>query len=112
MREGGVLAYLTAGIAGDVAAGVSSVDELAELAVGHAGLRGFVGGFVDGQRDIVGELHKGKFGRGFDGAATKGDWSGAGGGQGGAGMGDAIGEDELGALLDADLAGGDAGFLE
>ena len=32
--------------------------------------------------------------------------------RGGAGVGDAVGEDELGALFDADLSGGDAGFFE
>ena len=26
------------------------------------GLRGFVGGFVDGEGDVVGELHEGEFG--------------------------------------------------
>ena len=45
MRECGVFSYLAAGVAGDAATGVRSIDELAELTVGHAGLRGFVGGF-------------------------------------------------------------------
>ena len=83
-----------------------------KLAVGHAGLGGFVGGFVDGERDVVGELHEGELGGGFDAAAAVGDGGGAGGGEGGAGVGDAVGEDELCALFDADVAGGDAGFFE
>ena len=112
MWECGVLAYLTTGVAGDAAARVRGIDELAELAVGHAGLRGFVGGFVDRQRDVVGELHEGEFGGSLDGAAAEGDWRCAGCCERGAGVGDAVGEDELGALLDADAAGGDAGFFE
>ena len=110
--EGGVLADLAGGIAGDAAAGVGGGDELAELAIGHAGLRGFLGGFVDGEGDVVGELHESELGGGLDGAAAEGDGGGADGGEGWGGVGDAVGEDELGALFDADLAGGDAGFLE
>ncbi len=45
--ECGVFADLTACIAGDAALRLGCVDELREMAVGHAGLRGFVTGFVD-----------------------------------------------------------------
>ena len=83
MREGGVFADLAACVAGDSAAGVGCVDELGELAVGHAGLCGFVGGFVDGEGDVVGELHEGQLGGGFDAAAAEGDGRCAGGGEAG-----------------------------
>ena len=110
--ERGVFADLAACIADDAAAGVSEVDELRELAGSHAGLHGFVGGFVDGEGDVVSELHEGEFGSGFDAAAAEGDGSSAGGGEGRARVGDAVGEDELGALFDADLSCGDTGFFE
>ena len=112
MRKGGVFADLAAGVAGDTAARIRGVNELGELTIGHAGLCGLVGRLVDGEGDIVRELHEGELGGSLDGAAAVGDGGRAGGGEGGAGLGDAIGEDELGALFDANLAGGDAGFFE
>jgi hypothetical protein len=112
VRKGGVFADLAARVAGDAAAGVGEVDEPGELAVGHAGLGGFVTGFVDGEGDVVGELHEGQLGGSFDGAAAEGDRRGASGGEGRAGVGDTVGEDELGALFDAEAAGAEAGFLE
>ncbi len=110
--EGGVFAYLAACISGDAATGVGEVDELRELAIGHAGLRGFVGSLVDREGDVVGELHEGELGGGLDTAAAEGDGGSADCGESGAGVGDAVCEDELRALFDADFAGRDAGFLE
>ena len=109
----GVLAHLTACIAGDAAARVGGVDELGEpgdWSCRVAWIRRQA--LYTDQRDVVGELHECEFGGGFDGAAAVGDGCCAGGGEGGAGVGDAVGEDELRALLDSDAAGGDAGFLE
>jgi hypothetical protein len=54
--EGGDLA---GGFAADAATGVGGVDQHGELAVGHAGAAGCVHGFVDGEGDVVGELHEG-----------------------------------------------------
>ena len=54
--EGGDLA---GGFAANATAGVGGVDERGELAVRHAGRAGFVHGFVDGEGDVVGELHEG-----------------------------------------------------
>jgi len=110
--QGRVLGDLAAGVAGEADAVVGGGDELAELAVGHAGLCGFVDGFVDVEGDVVGEAHEGQLGGSFDAAAAEGDGGSADSGEGGAGVGDAVGEGELGALLDADLSGGDACFLQ
>src|ERR1700733_2883771 len=112
MRERGIFTYLATRVAGNTAPRIGGVDELGELPVGHAGLRRFVSSFVDGESNAVGKLHQGKFGGGFDAATAEGDWSGAGCCECGAGAGDAVGEDELSTLFDADPAGGDAGFLQ
>ena len=112
MGERGVFADLAACVSGNAAAGIGCVDELRKLAIGHAGLCGFVAGFVDGEGDVVGELHKSQLCRGLDAATAEGDGRGAGRSEGRARVSDAVCEDKLGTLFDADYSGGDAGFFE
>ena len=94
--EGGDLA---GGLSGHPVAGVGGVDEGGEVVIGLARAAGFIGGFVDGEGDVVGELHEGELGGGFD-AAAAGDYGDSGDDSAGRdGMGDAVGEDELDALI-------------
>ncbi len=110
--EGRELTYLAGDYPLDAGAAVCSVDEAGELARGHAGLGGLEGGLVYGEGDVIGELHEGELGGGLYGAAAHGDRDGADCSKSGAGVGDAIREDELGTFFYADLAGGEASFFE
>ena len=71
MGEGGVVADLAGGFAGNAAAGVGSGDEVGELAVGHAGRGRILDGLVDGEGDVVGELHERELGGGLDARGSR-----------------------------------------
>jgi hypothetical protein len=91
---------LARGFAANPAAGISSVDQRGELAVGHAGGAGLVHSFVDGKGNVVGELQEGKLGGGFNTAAAGDDRDTGGHATRSDGLGDAVGEDELHAFVE------------
>ncbi len=109
---GGVGADLTGGFAANAAAGVGGVDEIGEVAVGLAGSAGLVDGFVDGEGDVVGELHEGELGGGFDAAAACDDGDAGGDLARCDGFGNAVGEDELHALVEGEWERGGSGGTE
>jgi hypothetical protein len=93
---------LAGGLAANAAAAVGGVDERGELAVGHAGAAGLIHGLVDGEGDVVGELHEGQLGRGFDAAAPSDHGDPGGHTARRDRLRDAIGEDELDALVESE----------
>ena len=62
VRECGPLADLAGGFALDAGLLVAEGAEVGEVFVGHSRPGGFVGGFVDGEGDVVRELHEGELG--------------------------------------------------